>query len=326
MQRNEYLNNPINAFTLIKHMTIDLKIMRQQFPDKFKKAFDNANAKDFQLTETDLTEAVEGLLRLQSLYKFKTVDFANGIIDGVKTRNEMTTHDLFVLGAEAFKIPNQDYFSQEYFKLAWERINLGLYSEKEVDDRFLMLRLVTSYNRTGYFQKAINTLDTIVRKYPEYKQLIEVKSLFETYLNKFGTSKMFLKDPYLDSFIKDGKFSAEKEETIYSQACRGSLKRLPRDDARLKCGFVYLYKRPFTRLAQFKIEEVNMNPYVVVYHDVLSVQEMDYLMSVSKSKVRWAVKNSDSDEKLVKSAWLSREKNHDVVKRISQRIEVSFSV
>jgi prolyl 4-hydroxylase len=318
-----YISNPLNAFQMIKRLTVDLKLIKKQFPEPSKKLLDSAIGKSSVPSEADLAEAVESLLKLQSTYKLKTADLANGVIDGQKTIRELTTHDLFIIASEAFKIMDQDYFTQEYFNLVWDKINLGLYDDKEVDERFLMLRLVTSYNRTGQYQKAFNTVDTLIKKYPEYKQLHEVKSFFELNLKTFGSSKIFVKDPFADSFVKDGKYSFEKENILYGQACRGALKRSPKVDARLKCGFVHVYKNPFSRIAQFKIEEVNMNPYVVIFHDILADSEMEYLKTVSKPKVRWAVKTSGEAVKVTKSTWLSREGNHEIVKRISQRIEVS---
>lgn len=317
-----FIKNPLNAFVLIKHFAIDFKIIKNQLLDTEKQFFESSLVKSFDLGESELLEAVESLLRLQTTYKFKSTEFANGIIDGQKIRPALSTHDLFVIGGEAFKL-NQDYFSQEYFNLAWERINLGMFDEKEVDDRFLMLRLISSYNRTGYFSKAVSTVETLVKKYPEHKKLLEAKTVFETYQNKFGLSKVAIKDPFVENFVKNGKFNDEKEEIVYSQACRDSFKRPSKDESRLKCGLVYLYKNPFTRLAQFKVEEVNMNPYVIIYHDILSDHEMELLKEMSKSKVRWAVKTSGANVKLAKNAWLSAERNNEMIKRISQRIEVS---
>lgn len=318
-----YINNPLNAFSLIKRLVVDLKMIKKQFSEESRKSLDSLIAKGLEPTESDLAEAVESLLRLQTTYKLQAVDFANGIIAGEKTRPELTTHEMFVIASEAFKLADQDYFVQKYFNFVWNRIDLGLYNEKEVDERFVMLRLVTSYNRTGNYQKASDTIESLVTKYPEYKQLLEVKSFFDDNHKKFGSS--IISDPFSESFVKDGKFSSKKENILYYQACRESLNSSPKEDARLKCGYVHLYKSHFTRLAQFKIEEVNMNPYVVVFHDVLADSEIDFLKSVSKSKVRWAAKSSGSDVKIAKSAWLSREGNHEIMKRISQRIEVSFS-
>ena len=310
----------VSTFSLIKRFTVDIKILKSQFPEELRPSFDNVTAQGLQLTEMDLVDAIENFIRLQTIYKFKTEDLMKGIIGGEKISLDLTTHDLFIIGKEAFKTKTQDFLAQEYFHIVWDRIKSGQFSDKEVDERFLLLSLVSSYNRTGQFQRAINTVNVLVDKYAEYKRLIEVRKVLEVQEKKFGSSLMAMVNPFKDTFEKNGKYSVEKDENVFAQACRGSLKRANKDDNRLKCGFVYLYKRKFTRLAQFKVEEVNMNPYVVIFHDVLTDQEIDHLKNISKSKVRWNQRVTGS---VAKSTWLSKEIADKVVERISQRVEVS---
>lgn len=310
----------VSTFSLIKRFTVDIKILKNQFPEELRSSFDNVTAQGLQLTEMDLFDAVENFIRLQTMYKFKTEDLMKGIIGGEKISPELTTHDLFTIGKEIFKTKTQDYLAQEYFHIVYEKIKIGQFSDKEVDERFLLLSLVSSYNRTGQFQKAINTVNVLVNKYAEYKRLIEVRKVLEVQEKKFGSSLIALHNPFEDTFEKNGKYSVEKDENVFTQACRGNLKRANKDDSRLKCGFVYLYKKQFTRLAQFKVEEVNMNPYVVVFHDVLTAQEVDHLKHISKSKVRW---NQRATGSVAKSTLLSKEIDDKVVERISQRVEVS---
>jgi Prolyl 4-Hydroxylase alpha-subunit, N-terminal region len=81
----------------------------------------------------DLNGAVEGLLRLQTIYKLQSEDFANGTINGRKTRGPMTAHDLYTIGIEAFKLKHQDFFVQKYLNLAWKLLKQGTDPDNEID-------------------------------------------------------------------------------------------------------------------------------------------------------------------------------------------------
>jgi prolyl 4-hydroxylase len=295
--------------------------MKQEFSDHLRTDFDRTISTPFKLTDVDLADAVENLIRIQSVYNLKTDDLAKGLVGGEKLSRELTQHDLFVIGKEASKMKNQDYLAQEYLHKVWINIDHGVHTEKYVDDRDMMLTLVASYNRTGQFKRAIKTIEILVEKYEDYKRLLRVKTIMENYRENLGTSAFNLPSPFNEDFQKDGQFSNEKEEIVYKQACRYNFKRSIKDDNRLACGFVYRYKCPFTRLAQFKVEEVNMNPYVVIFHDVLSDREIDQLKEVSRSKLRWPGKNSGS---LEKSGWLPKEVDEVVLGAIAQRVEVSL--
>jgi prolyl 4-hydroxylase len=300
---------------------MDLKFLKKEFPDYLRTNFDSITTNFFKVTDVDLTDAVENLIRIQSIYNLKTDDLIQGIVGGEKLSQGLTPHDVFVIGKEASKMKNQDYLTQDYLHKVWTDVDHGVYTEKDVDERDIMLTLVAVYNRTGQFQRAINTIDILVRKYEDFKRLLRVKTIMEDYREKLGESAFNLPSPFNEAFQRDGKFSSEKEEIIYKQACRYNFKRTSKDESRLACGFVYRYKSPFTRLAQFKIEEVNMNPYVIIFHDVLSDREAGQLKEVSKSKLRWAARNSGSVEK---SGWLPKEVDEKVLGTIEQRVEVSW--
>lgn len=99
---------------MIKRATSDIKLVEKRFPVESQEFTDKI--RKLQPVDEDLSDAVEGLLRLQTVYMWKSDDFAKGIIDGQKTRPDLSAHDLFVIGSEAFKLSRQDYFDKEYFR------------------------------------------------------------------------------------------------------------------------------------------------------------------------------------------------------------------
>jgi hypothetical protein len=138
-----------------------------------------------------------------------------------------------------------------------------------------------------------------------------------------GTSKISFDHPYDASFEKNGKYSRRKEFELVSDVCRGKLTKSVMEMSRLYCR--YVSSTPFTLLAPFKVEEVNIDPYVVIYLNVLSTNEIQSLRNVTMLDTH-RNSNKDADEKsifdVIRMVSLY-DNNNDLAARISHRIEVN---
>lgn len=320
----DFTTNPLNAFLMIKRATVDIQLITKRFPEESKEFLHNIEK--MQPSEEDLAGAVEGLLRLQTVYRLKSESFVNGFIEYTPTRPRLQVHDIFVLGEEAFKLPDQDYFAQEYLILAKATVKNGFDVYKEVDENVMYRYLASSYNRTGDFNKAMEVIEDFESRNPTSKEFKKFKkSLLEDEEN-LKNRKITLKNPFSDEFVKNGKFEVSKENIIYSQVCRGSLTKTPKEMSQLHCRFTF--NSPFTKLAQFKIEEANLDPYIVLFVDVLSSDEVEELKTLSRAHIARAstyspdLKVQMSKTRIAQTATLSR--NHELTKRISRRIEVNI--
>jgi prolyl 4-hydroxylase len=65
---------------------------------------------------------------------------------------------------------------------------------------------------------------------------------------------------------------------ILSKACRGKLSKSNEELSKLHCR--YESRTPFTKIAPFKIEEANLNPYIAIFYDILSDNEINAFMSM----------------------------------------------
>lgn len=71
---------------------------------------------------------------------------------------------------------------------------------------------------------------------------------------------------------------------LYEAVCRGEAKASPRQMAPFRCRYV-TNKSPFLKIAPLKLEEISLDPYIVLYHDVMYDVEIDAIKSLSKPKV-----------------------------------------
>jgi prolyl 4-hydroxylase len=315
----EYIGNPLCAFLLIKRMTVDYKQIQNQLGMEIEK---------FQPDDSDLAGAVEGLLRLQPFYKQKSSDFAKGFIDGVKTREELTAHDLYIIGSEASKINGQEYFAKEYLKLAWEKHLMESELYHEFDETELLAKLVELYENSNDYENALAIVNILSRKHPTEESVENKRNQLLRYYKRFGNSKLEEKNPYIDSFIKTGYYSEENEMVLYGQMCRGEVVKSPKEIAKLYCK--YVSNSAFSKIAPFKAEVANLDPYVVNFIDVISDTEIEILKNISRPNIERAkIMNNEGESRFVSNrlrvaqiAWFFDE-DHEIVQRISQRIEVS---
>ncbi len=71
---------------------------------------------------------------------------------------------------------------------------------------------------------------------------------------------------------------------MYEKACRGELSPTEEVKAKLKCRYV-TNNVPFLKIAPLKLEEAYLDPYIVVYHDVMYDNEIETIKKLAKPKV-----------------------------------------
>ena len=110
---------------------------------------------------------------------------------------------------------------------------------------------------------------------------------------------------------------------ITRKACRGGFLRSPSVIKNLHCKFVSFSK--FSSIAPFKLEEASLEPHIVIYHNMMSDNEIKTVIELSKPQKKTAtvslfIGQIASFERLAQHAWLY-DVNHEVVNRLSKRFE-----
>jgi prolyl 4-hydroxylase len=303
-----FVSNPLNAFMLIKRLSLDA-IQIEHFVynsvEEFSKGLEHLN-----LDPDELQGAVEGIDRLQTSYNLNTKDLANGIIDSDDFNITLSAYDLFVFGIELQK--KEKYLrSIEYFVEALKK-NQKHEDFKDVSDEEILTELILAYDITKNYEKAILAINDILQYNPEnVEALLELKATFEELL-KLGN---------IEKFEESGE---TLEQKLTRKVCSGEIKRSSTELSKLHCR--YEFKNAFS-LYFFKLEEINLDPLVVVYHEVVSESEIKILKALAKPELKRSVtikttgELDESKARVSKVAWFE-DKDHKVVSRISKRIEL----
>ncbi|KAG5683348.1 hypothetical protein PVAND_012634 [Polypedilum vanderplanki] len=276
----KYITNPINSLLLIKRTTVDVDLIHSRLLSTFYR-FKQKIAK-LQPTTEDFSGAVDGLLRLQSIYKLQTSDIVNGVIDGEQVSEKMKSHDLLSIATHAMTLEKRNFFIDEYSR-----------------------ELKRSISENG----------------DEFDE-IDQQHLYHLELSNLNTTKI---NPYsMNDFPKNGIYSLEKEEILYSKMCRKEGLKSPKESAALKCR--YLSISAFSKIAPYKIEEADHHSNLVIFHEIISDSEIEILKNISRQKLtRGEIYENDLQraktfKRVAKVAWLKDEES-EVVSRISKRVE-----
>ena len=310
---DDYIFNPLNAFSLIKRLTHDVDVVQNslEFMNKFSKEIEK-----IKLPSSELSGAVEGIFRLQYTYELKTEQFARGIIRNKRYRRELSPSDLIVLAKEMRKF-NEKYTS-EYFKVAKE---LSLKYDPKTRMSFLE-ELFDIYNSTSEYDEAVEVLDEILKtdpsfpKYEEQRMNVELLALFADKKTPMGTA-------HDSQSLQGSHYTKPKESLIYSKACRDELRKPVQEVSKLHCG--YVSKTFFTKIAPFKVVEANLDPFVGIYLDVISDKEIEALKLLARENLNRAevlTFNQTSRVSRVRVAQLSwpEDWKHKIFKTLNNRV------
>lgn len=226
-------------------------------------------------TEEDLIGSAEGFSRLQVAYNLDVAEIASGIINGMKVADSMSWSDCFYIGQKLYEIG--DYNNTQ----SWIREALGKFTSKYIQDEDSVEILESIADITV----AINDLDTaletsekILNIQPSHTTAQITKDTIESL---FSTSTKRLKE----GSYKRNLFISINDYTKYEAVCREEITRNAAETRDLHCKFES-YKVPFLKLAPFKVEVINFEPKILLFHDVLYDSETKLLKEKSLPTIR----------------------------------------
>ncbi|XP_011292636.1 prolyl 4-hydroxylase subunit alpha-2-like [Musca domestica] len=115
-----------------------------------------------------------------------------------------------------------------------------------------------------------------------------------------------------------------KYQLLYHQVCSGEVQQTPREQRHLRCRYV-TNNVPFYFLGPLKMEELNTDPFVAFYHQVIYDNEIDRIISsvedsIERSKVGGNTHSRYDEIRISKNSWLDF-KEHRFLDAITQRLE-----
>lgn len=308
----KYIENPLHGFGMIKRATADLSLIMERIPSEKADKLRN-----HRITDSSLAHAVKCLLLIQRIYKLRTRDIARGIVQTRRIGDKMTPHDLYVIGSVASNLTNEEFFAREYLELALEKTKEGHDSKwNEINESSLLMKIAQLCERMHDYQCAALHLKQLMTDHPYNVEVapfaMRIAQLFQTN----SDAKIKFDDPFggREKTELNGKFTPHKELELISDVCRGKLNRNAMEVSKLHCFFITT--NFYSKIAPFKAEAVNLDPYILLYQDVLSDEEIQSLKTFLQQR--------NANEKSTLDATSLFDNDSEVVARISRRIEVNL--
>ncbi|XP_017469568.1 PREDICTED: prolyl 4-hydroxylase subunit alpha-2-like [Rhagoletis zephyria] len=271
----DYYENPINAYKIISRFIIDWQNLN-------KTVFDERPAEAFRLnitslakygysapTNEDLLGASKALARLQRTYRQETADVAAGDLMGLHYSENFTTNECYWLGRTLFAAGEYKYAAEW---LIQAQVSLG----PEPNEHILKF-LAPSMFYLGNTNIAMYLNEQLLAKDPTTNYGLQNKLLY---------SEKAKKARHLNSLENSASTSLQRSEAdnIFDAVCNGDLQQTPRQKRNLRCRFVH-NNVPFRFIAPFKKEELNHDPPVAQFHEIIYDSEIENILMVTEDRL-----------------------------------------
>jgi prolyl 4-hydroxylase len=313
-----YLLNPINAYLLTKRLTTDWKDVEELLTIdvglQYIKNVSNYRSLLKFPTEEDLTGVAIGLIRLQDTYGLKTADLADGKLNGVQFSTEMSSEDCFEIGRQSY-INNNFFYTILWMNEALNRLNM----RSQLSRADILEYLAFSTFKEGNVENALKMTNELLELLPDHQRAIGNKNYYEKELRKLNEKSQLRGDDGSNDVPVDKSLEFHHtsnpyifdlpERKLYELACRGELKMPENISSKLNCRYIH-NNVPFLKIGPLKLEQIYLDPYIVVYHDVMYENEIEIVKQLAKPRFKRAtVQNHKTGElevanyRISKSSW-----------------------
>lgn len=303
---DEIIGNPLQAFQLVKRLTIDWRTISKLFEkdswNEVKKI--TADYQSIMPKDDDLHGAALAIVRLQDTYNLTEIELAAGKIQGQSTRIQMNARDCLYLAKHAF---NNAYYghSLDWFEEALRRAygeGNSTASVSEIQPFYQMAQQVVREFQRESSEKG-TSLDT-----------------YHIYMEASGSKEHSTKFKMLDDDNEDYR--------KYQALCRGEKKRTPKQEKNLKC-YLRHNNHPLLYLSPIKLEIQNEKPFISIIHNLMSPREAEMVRELAApmlTRARVQTDNGTTDmvskTRTSQTAWFSPD-THPIVNRMNRRIEAA---
>uniref|UniRef100_A0A0A1WCZ3 procollagen-proline 4-dioxygenase n=1 Tax=Zeugodacus cucurbitae TaxID=28588 RepID=A0A0A1WCZ3_ZEUCU len=287
----DYFDSPVNKYLLTKRLTLDWErvenIMQHDSGKKALNRIEHHFTTQPYPESSELEGAIAGFLRIQDIYRLKSADMAQGILEGVKY-DVVIDARLCLDIAKYAKEQNQMRLAHAWALEALERFHkaeestsqLNIDSEKVVEAEILEL-LAKAKTHLGDFKGANQTYADLVALRPDVENYTRSYLEFQSENSDGEYATVDLTDehePLPADLLKTDEFAR------YKHTCNGLITQTPSEERALRCGYL-TETHPFLLIAPIKTEELNHDPLLVVYYDVVSDAEIEEMKSLSNDQI-----------------------------------------
>ncbi|XP_073820452.1 prolyl 4-hydroxylase subunit alpha-1 [Musca autumnalis] len=308
--REGYLNNPINAVTMLKRITSDWKGLTD-YAEEYLQTEDLTKniTQSHELTfptDDDYESALLGLLRIQDMFKLEPQRLSVGEVNGIKMGSEMSWSDCLELGLKSGKNGYQSY-AKYWMETALEKIPIVGHQQQQqnsteaeilgsatknlnefnVKARLEVLRALLNVEyKAGNLEKALQIAGEMLQFNPNQKNVLKAVKLIKADME--NQKKNLLKEKATKEADKKIAIKKTDEELMIEEICREATNTQQQQQIHTvqlettttahipRCSLV-TYNSKWLLLQPLKVEILNVDPFIVIYHQAVSGKQLEGL-------------------------------------------------
>uniref|UniRef100_A0A1I8NYV7 Uncharacterized protein n=1 Tax=Stomoxys calcitrans TaxID=35570 RepID=A0A1I8NYV7_STOCA len=279
-----YLNNPINAYRLIKRLFSDWPTFEESVMSDSSRSDFLINMEAFKQnlsfpTQDDMVGSTRALMRLQQTYNLDVAQVASGILNGMKYGSPMTWQDCFIIGEYMYAMSYYNH-TIAWFKQTTKLIQADEQLLQDASVLDFMETLIEYYRSMGDYDSALDLSDYIIARDPERKALLEKKAELEKENIEHANDEKEFKDVKIDY-----PYYKTNEYRLYERVCRGEHENTYSPQQKYLFCQYHTNGHPYLLLQPLKLEQLSLDPYVIYVHDVLTDIQMEAIKDIAKPRM-----------------------------------------
>ncbi|XP_022209520.2 prolyl 4-hydroxylase subunit alpha-1-like [Drosophila obscura] len=301
--------NGIRQFSFMRHLHSDwpqwLRFMRQEVALEWQNHVQEI--RPYLPTKVDLDEACKAIYILIEIYGLSVDDFSRGLINGKQYKSKsFDAMDCFALARNGFE---KRYFdrAEAWFEAIW------------LTDDNAELHRVMGFDLAHVLQLYARNLFNLDKKELALQMLQETLTLGTDDQRVLRQLKLMERGDLKPTKLETEGKTLEFER--YFQGCRG----LFDPPQGLSCHYDF-NTHPVLRLAPLKVEPLNRDPYVAIYHDVIYDSEIEELKrhalpDLKRSKVyNLVLQGEKSDSARTSTSSFQTDHQNKAVTAVNRRV------
>ncbi|KAH8313490.1 hypothetical protein KR067_006913, partial [Drosophila pandora] len=288
-----YFDSPLNKYLLNKRLTVDWQLVENLMETHSGKKplarLQKVMGHKLMPKKTELEGAIDGLLRLQTVYRLEAKDIARGMLDGTDYSTQLNSEHCVDIARLALrdKHPRLAHF---WSLEALQRLASGKQSE-ELKPQILAL-LVEAKAALGDYHGLNETYQELLKIQPASE---EHARNYDSFLQALGGENSLNETKAVEEhppIPKEGDTISDFDG--YMLTCSGHFRPTPRQQRDLRCGYMD-ETHPFLWIAPLKAEELSRDPLLILYHDVIYQSEIDTIRKLTTNKLKRATITSTNE-------------------------------
>ncbi|XP_030371061.1 prolyl 4-hydroxylase subunit alpha-2-like [Scaptodrosophila lebanonensis] len=314
LDKMQYVSNPINSFSLIRRLHRDWKkwqVYMEQPLGKEQMAFFEQHRHNLP-TDKDMSAVADAIHRIQTTYFLEASDMASGLLNGKQYNTSWNALDIYTVGKNLYNTGKyKDAIKWLIEAIEWLKRH-QLPAPLGLQMTTVQLDYAQSLIQLEQYSDALELLQSLHIDESSDPEMLGLKNKTDEIIRNLY--QLVSTSP---NTINNN--STTSSPSSYLLGCRGKFPAHPK----LYCKYNKT-TTPFLRLAPLKMEVLSLDPYMTLYHDVISLREATEIKELATPILRPTTvdrngSNVVSKVRTAKGVWFADDYK-EVIQRINERI------